>query len=271
MSVLIEHLAVRDGRAVFRVGDASGETMVLKVSAEHDGLADEVSARAMLRAEGFPVAAPLSYLTGPPALLTLPWVDGRPVDGSCPDDSLREVGRLLARAHDMPAAGPFGGHATWSGWMGGWLSHALRWWDAEVPEAVGMLDGMSEVLADLAEPMDDAARSTILFDAPPAHFLCGLDGAVAMIDVERLRAGDPAMDLAVLELWDPEIMSPVVRGYDEKRLHDDPTFERRRSFYVVLRAVAAAEWHSDELADPVRREQFVEIARRRVPHLHVGG
>lgn len=133
MTHLVTTLAVRDSRATLRVGDRSNGFAVIKASSVRDGFADEVHARALLMDAGFPVAAPLSYVAGPPSILTLPWVGGRPVDSTCPAASLRRVGELLARVHEIPATGPFAGNATWSGWMAGWLSHAAQWWAEAVP------------------------------------------------------------------------------------------------------------------------------------------
>lgn len=267
MTHLLTHLAGRADRATFRVGEADGPCSVVKVSTAYDGFADEVRARAALSASGFPVAVPLSYVQGPPALLTLPWVEGRALDPTCPVASLHQAGRLLARVHGMPATGAFAGNDTWSGWMAGWLSHATGWWRSAAPDEPGLLATMGETLADLAPAMDRASGSTILFDAPPAHFLCLPDGDVAMIDVEGMRVGDPAMDLAVLEVWDSEIMGAVLSGYMAERPLGDLSFDRRRSFYLVLRALAAAEWHGTALEDPLRQEHFMGVVRRGVAQM----
>lgn len=269
MTHLLTLLARRQDRATYRVGEADGPYSVIKVSTAHDGFADEVRARAALAAWGFPVAAPLSYLVGPPALLTLPWVDGRALDPTCPPASLRQAGRLLARVHSIPASGAFAGNETWSGWMAGWLSHAARWWQAAAPDEPDLLAPMSEMLAELAPAMDQASGSTILFDAPPAHFLCRPDGDVAMIDVEAMRSGDPAMDLAVLEVWDPEIMGAVLSGYLAERPLRDTSFDRRRGFYLVLRALAAAEWHGAALEDLRGQEHFEKVVRRGVAQVEL--
>jgi aminoglycoside phosphotransferase (APT) family kinase protein len=176
-------------------------------------------------------------------------VDGEAVNEQHPDSVLESIGALLARVHEVECAVDFAGNATWSGWMGGWLSHALGWWAGERPDdAVRGID-LPGRLEHLSSSMEDACSAAILFDGRPDHLLVTDDGGIAMIDVEELRRGDPAMDIAVLSLWIPTATPRIVRGYRAAGGPVGTHFDERVSFYRTLRTLAAAEWHQDQLAD----------------------
>lgn len=255
-------IAERSERATLRVGWRGQPSVTVKVSVVADGFANEVASRTLLYGAGLEIALPLSYVPGPPAVLTLPWLEGASVDGTSQESVLEEVGTLMARIHGLNGGPPFAGNSTWSSWMRGWLSHAIEWWDREVSTDIGRMSYLPHVLDGLADEMDAAATSMILFDCRPEHFIVTPTGGVGMIDTEELRAGDPAMDLAVIELWEPGILPAVIRGYTRLGRELDRTFADRRRFYVIIRSLAAAEWHSAVVPDPDIRDRCVRLARQ---------
>ena len=70
-----------------------------------------------------------------------------------------------------------------------------------------------------------------------------------MIDVENLRIGDPAMDIAVLAVWVPSAVPAIMAGFAAEGGVIDDVFVRRMRYYTTVRTLAAAEWHRDELGD----------------------
>lgn len=241
-------LARRRGRVTTRIRTPDGD-VVVKESRNASEFVREVTARETLSTAGLPVAQPITHRVGPPSVLRLPWVDGEAVGEQHPDSVLERIGALLARVHEVEGAVDFGGNETWSGWMGGWLSHALNWWAGARPEDARRGVDLLGRLAHLSSSMEDSCSAAILFDGRPDHFLVTDGGGIAMIDVEELRRGDPAMDIAVLSLWIPTATASIVRGYRAAGGPVGSRFDERVSFYRTLRTLAAAEWHRDQLAD----------------------
>lgn len=253
-------LAARNERVTLKQVEAGGTPVVRKVSRVADGFASEVAARETLTRLDLPVASPLSYELGAPSVLTLPWITGSAIGPSTPPPLLEEVGALLAAVHAQPGGPPYAGNSTWSRWMQGWLSHAIEWWDRGFPAERGRMSALEQRLDGLAESMDGAANRLILFDGRPEHFLIARSG-LQLIDTEELRAGDPAMDFAVMSIWSPAIVPVVSAGYRRAGGAIDGTFEERVRFYSVLRALAAAEWHSSIVDEPATSVRFVNFAR----------
>ena len=229
--------------------DASLGRRVVKVSTNDDEFAPEVNARATLRASGLPVAEPLSYQPKAPSTLTLPWVEGDALSADHPTSAHERVGALLARVHQIPAIAEFGGNTTWSSWMQGWLSTACAWWESVRPHQAVPFGVLSDRLAELSPAMDADAEGSILFDGRPEHFVVDDSLEIQMIDVEQLKAGDPAMDVGVLAVWIPEAVPAIVSGFAAVSGPVDETFQARVEFYTLLRTLAAAQWHLERLHD----------------------
>lgn len=241
-------LARRAGRVTTRIR-TSRDDVVVKESLNASEFVREVTARETLARAGLPVAVPITHRVGPPSVLRLPWVDGEALNEQHPDSVLESIGALLARVHAIEGAVDFAGNETWSEWMDGWLSHALDWWTSERPDDALRGVNLPGRLEHLSSSMEDACSAAILFDGRPDHFLVTNSGGIAMIDVEELRRGDPAMDIAVLSLWILTATACIVRGYRAAGGLVGSHFDERVSFYRTLRTLAAAEWHQDQLAD----------------------
>ncbi len=228
------------GRSTVQVRDDEGQLYVLKTADAPGALAGDVGANGTLRAAGLPVPEIIAQRDGPPAVLVLRWIDGDPIESTCPDQPLREVGRLLRAVHALPGGPPFSGQPTIAAWIAAWTVEVAAWWptvgagDTQVRHLLGRLHDLEPLLA-------ERAGCLTLFDGRAEHFLVR-DGRVAgLIDLHDVGPGDPAMDLAVIGLTDDRLIPEVLNGYLAE--HDeDHALRRLIPFYLLLRRLAGAEW-----------------------------
>nr|WP_240977877.1 aminoglycoside phosphotransferase family protein [Planctomonas sp. JC2975] len=242
-------LAQQEDRLTVLFREGEGRPIVVKMSPKADEFGREVRARTLLAKAGMPVLLPSGHQRIAPSTLTLPWIPGDALSERHPRAVCERVGALLARVHAVRTDSNFGGNATWSQWMAGWSRHALAWWRAAPPGEDVANVGFERALADLGPSMDAACDGAILFDGRPDHFIVGADEQVSMIDVEELRTGDPAMDVAVLGVWIPQAVSAIVAGFIAAGGRTGELFDERVRYYTILRTLAAAEWHRDHLND----------------------
>jgi aminoglycoside phosphotransferase (APT) family kinase protein len=233
----------REGRLVARVETTVGPVAV-KVSGNAGAFVTEEAAVRRLARAGLPVAAVIAHAEGPPACLVLTWVEGAALSSASSPEAQREAGAILRGVHLLGAGpgGAFGGEPSWDLWMAGWLNNVLSWWStvATVDDTV-----RREVWAwydELRPLLTTRGDDLMLFDGRPEHILVRGDGRVGLIDVSELRAGDAAMDLAVLAVDDPDLLDGVLAGYrpDGEEL---AVFDRLVPFYTFLRRLARAEWY----------------------------
>lgn len=170
----------------------------------------------------------------------------------------RHVGRALRTIHQIPAT-------TWTSTAyqdtaydahkRSWLDAVLAWWTS-LPEADSDVPSTCErayAWFERVRPMIAASYDTlILFDGRPDHFLVEDGELRGIIDVETLWAGDPAMDLAVLECNAPGILAGVLDGYGPSPA-EALRFHKVIPFFTFLRALSAAQW-SLEQAPPGLRD-----------------
>jgi aminoglycoside phosphotransferase (APT) family kinase protein len=255
-------LARRDPRITMAYLRHGAESLVVKLSIEPDEFAREARARELLAAAGLPVLPALAYQPLAPSTLTVPWVPGTALNSEFPTAVRREVGALLARLHRLDAPIDFGGNETWSAWLAGWSSHAADWWRSADPGARDDASALHAAALRLGPTMDSACRGAILFDGRPDHFIVDADQTIQLIDVEELRRGDPAMDIAVLSVWLPRIIPDVVAGYLAEGGVLGTDFAERVAFYTTLRTLAAAEWHRAELGDERTARELLKGLKR---------
>jgi aminoglycoside phosphotransferase (APT) family kinase protein len=233
-------LVRREGRLVARVETAAGP-VALKISGDPGAFAAEEAAVRRLAGAGLPVARVIAHAEGPPACLVLTWVEGTALSSASPPETQRAAGALLRQVHRLGAGAgaTFGGQPGWEVWMAGWLNHALAWWSsvASVDEAVR---GGAWAWYQMLKPqLGTRGDHLMLFDGRPEHILVAGDGRLGLIDVSELRAGDAAMDLAVLAVEDPDLLDGALAGYGP----ECAGFESLIPFYVFLRRLARAEWY----------------------------
>ncbi len=256
----LEVLAWRDGRIVCRARTPIGD-IVVKASEIRDEFEEEAIAMARLQAIGLPVSDVISIERGPPALLIASWANGNPITSTTDPDTLRKVGLILSRIHEQPAGPPFSGNESIAAWIEGWFGTVMRWWLAIDARSVELEAQCHQWLEAVKPVLAGRGGTMALFDGRPDHFLVDEGGNVRLIDVADLQPGDPAMDLAVLELDAPGILTHVLEGYAPVP-SDREAITTLVPFYVFLRALSGAEWQHRMLGNDDATHLYLEVARR---------
>lgn len=218
-------LAERPGRVVARLHTPDGHRAVLKADRAPGSFAPEVAAIERLR--GFPVPTVLAHRPDAAGwdVLVLSWTEGAPLSAESPRAAQEEAGRLLRRIHRMP---PGPRRSTVAEWIASWVDELAAWWEYG--------DRLRRWHDDVRPVLAGRPGSLMLFDARPEHFRVAGERVSGLIDLHDLGPGDPAMDLAAINLDDPGLLPGVLRGYGGE---PDPLV----SFFTAVRAVASAEWH----------------------------
>jgi len=251
----IDLLAGREDRIVCRV-QVGGELFVAKVSGTADAFGEEAAANARLHALGLPVSVIDTVEPGPPAIFVAGWAHGVRVTARTNPAALRDIGAILRRIHRLPATPPYSGNPTLLAWIEGWFRAVLHWW-LEMGARASDVEALSWAwLAAVTPHLANREGAMTLFDGRPEHFLVDGAGAIRMIDVADLQGGDPAMDLAVLELDEPGILHPVLAGYGPSAVEME-RFRHLVPFHVFLRALSAAEWQARIVGDSVASERYL--------------
>jgi aminoglycoside phosphotransferase (APT) family kinase protein len=126
------------------------------------------------------------------------------------------------------------------GWMAGWLNVSVPWWISDgAPPAMG--DRWWAWFHRLQPLLSERDRCLTLFDGRPEHFIVNGSSMAGLIDLHDAQPGDPAMDLALLDLHEPATTTQVVAGYDLTQ-DERAIFAELVPFYRFLRGVAAVDW-----------------------------
>lgn len=234
-------------RALYRQPDraiylAEASCIVLKVYVDAAALRREWAVAQRARAAALPVPELLAFAPGPPAVIAMRHVAGRPLT-SGQSDAAREAGALLARFHRLGARPPFAtGRATWEEHIAAWAERELARLDR-----LGIL--RDEQIAALRQSFADqrdrlAARPIALLhgDLQPAHIIVDRRGerVVALLDFADAQPGDPLLDIAVLTLRDGALIGPVLAGYGQ--IADDAATRALLATYRLLRHLAEVPW-----------------------------
>ena len=207
---------------------------------------------------GIPVSTVVELQAGPPAVLIVTWADGVSISSTTDAAVLSQVGTILRRIHSLPAHGPWSGHPSIAEWITNWVAIVSPWWQ-ETGVDVRLVHALRDWLAAIRPLLGDEHGTQMLFDGRPEHFLVDTGNTLHLIDVADLQAGDPAMDLAVLELDAPGILGDVSAGYAPTPTERD-RIARLVPFYVALRALAGAEWHARKGGDIAVVERNLAVA-----------
>jgi Ser/Thr protein kinase RdoA (MazF antagonist) len=249
--------------------DTDAGPLVVKRDAAPDAFAVEVAAHQLLGAAGLPVAPVLAQRSVAPAYLVLPWTEGVALSSASARNVRREAGATLRRVHRLgadaapePAGRPrYAGNKSWDAWMSGWLRHAAQWWGQAGradPLRIELLRGWHERLQPL---LATRGGDLTLFDGRPEHIRVstqpGDQHLAGIIDLGEVRAGDAAMDLAVLAISDPRLLPDVLDGY-RLTSAEKPVFNRLIPYYLHLRRLAAAEYNNQH-GDPALAGQIMAL------------
>ncbi len=263
----ITPLQERPGRLVARV-ETRGGPLVIKAATDPGAFATEVAAIARLAGHGLPVSGVVAVSAGPPSYLVLSWTEGAQLTSASPLAAQREAGALLRRVHAIRPAWlgetRYAGEPTWDSWMAGWLNSALAWWGTVSP--AGLLDP-PRVWAwfhALRPLLATRGHDLMLFDGRPEHWIVRGETMAGLIDVSELRVGDAAMDLGVIAVPDPELLTGVLDGY-----RPDPeeraVFDRLVPFYTFLRRISAAEYYQRFGTPDEVQQMLARIAATEIP------
>ncbi len=233
-------IQIDESSIVLRIETDRG-TVVLKGKTEAERPATEFATNQLLRDAGVPVAPLIAYGDEPVAYLVCGWLEGSPLSSASSTSAQRKAGALLRQIHDRGGGPPYSGNQTWEGWMEGWLNHALAWWRDSGGADTSSVDAAWAAFRSLEPTLATRGHHFILFDGRPEHFLTIDDEISGIVDLELARGGDGAMDLGVMGVSDPQLLTEVLTGYGP-----DPAeaqiLDRLVPFYVFLRRLAAAEW-----------------------------
>ena len=144
--------------------------------------------------------------------------------------------------------------------MRGWTQHALHYW-IQTGEAPGdATDRVSRWFVQLQPLFEGRGDRLILFDGRPEHFIWTTAEELYPIDVAELRSGDGVMDVAQMALHVPSRLPQVLQGYGAL----GEAGQVLLTFYVFLRALAAAEWDEQRLGGH-RRDAYLNVAASSLP------
>ena len=235
----LQQRATGRGRAGF-AGTGPGVEMVVKAYEDAPALAHEVGVLGLARDRGAPVPEVLAFEPGPPAVVVMTRLPGRPLTSAMGDGPAVEVGAALRVVHGLPAAPPYsGGQHRWD--------EFVAWSAQREAAACARLEILSSTqaaaAADLLGEARDllAGRPTVLIhgDLQADHVLVEDGRLSGLIDFVDAQPGDGLLDVAVLTLWDEALAGPVLHGLG---LAADGATAELLDRYRVLRHLAAAAW-----------------------------
>ena len=235
-------------RAVVEVR-AGHDLRVIKVDTSASRFKTEVHMLGAAAAGGVPVPRVLLADATLPSVLVLTRVGGVGLnDGNV--SAWTDAGRVIKRIHRLPVAlQPFEPAMSWRQAMFSWIDEAITTGvtgEELTPAAVEWLrDALRQRALNTDAPLDCPLHG----DCQPDHFLLEGDRVAGVIDFGDACSGDPAWDLAVLTLWQPERLIDVLAGYAP----DPVTRTRLRRIvpvYRTLRHLGAARWQRQHGYDP---------------------
>ena len=232
----------RDPEAIVLRVETNRGPVVLKVKHEAERPAIEAETTRRLQLAGLPVEPLVGYGSLPMPHIVRGWLPGAPLTSGSPRSAQREAGALLRRIHDLGGGPPYAGNQTWDEWMHGWLNHALGWWRDSGHADKSRIDAAWAWFSNIRSLLARRGHHFILFDGRPEHFLVHEDRISGIVDLEAARGGDNGMDLGVMAVADPTLLSEVLVGYDADPA-ESAVLHELVPFYVFLRRLAAAEWN----------------------------
>jgi len=193
-------------------------------------------------AMGVPIPEMLGFEAGPPAVLAMKQVIGRPLSSRYPF-AAKEAGKYLQRFHNIGAHPPFsGGQQQWDAF--------ISWWENAEIEKVRRLDVLDPLqISELQEHFDHlqpllVQRPIVLLhgDLQTAHILVDpqTEKVLAFLDFADVQPGDPLLDIAVVTLWDHALTDFLLEGYSG--IANNEETQQLLSLYRLLRHLGEIPW-----------------------------
>jgi aminoglycoside phosphotransferase (APT) family kinase protein len=191
---------------------------------------------------GVPIPEMLGFEAGPPTVLAMKQVLGRPLTSrnTC---AVKEAGSYLQRFHMIGAHPPFsGGQQQWEAF--------ISWWENEEIEKLkrlGVLD--PHQMRKLQEQFEAlrpllVQRPIVLLhgDLQTAHILVDpqTEQVLAFLDFADAQPVDPLLDIAVVTLWDQELTDFLLEGYSG--IAKTAETQQLLALYRLLRHLAEIPW-----------------------------
>jgi aminoglycoside phosphotransferase (APT) family kinase protein len=235
----LKPLYLQPDRALFL---AENLGIIFKVYMTGKALQREYAIAQEAGAIGVPIPEMLGFEAGPPAVLAMKQVIGRPLSSRYPC-AAKEAGRYLQRFHTIGAHPPFsGGHQQWAAF--------ISWWVQEETEKVKRLEvldpfQMSKLQEQLAHLLPLLAQRPIVLlhgDLQTAHILVDpqTEHVLAFLDFADAQAGDPLLDIAVVTLWDHGLTDFLLEGYSGIAGNEET--QQLLSLYRLSRHLAEIPW-----------------------------
>lgn len=235
----LKPLYLQPDRALFL---AENLHIILKVYRAGRALQREYDIAQKASAIGVPIPKMLGFEAGPPAVLAMQQVIGRPLSSRIPF-AAKEAGRYLQRFHMIGAHPPFsGGQQQWDAFISWWVQEEI-----EKVKRLAVLDLLQ--LSELQEQFDHmqpllAQRPIVLLhgDLQAAHILVDpqTEHVLAFLDFADAQPGDPLLDIAVLTLWDHGLTGFLLEGYSG--IANTEETQQLLSLYRLLRHLAEIPW-----------------------------
>jgi len=202
---------------------------------------------------GLPVPQVLAYGEDPVSFAFLNWIEGEPLTKESPISAQIEAGRLIMRINYLSNRPPYDREYSYDSWMEGWLNVAMTYWSHQEGVTTQMIDNVWDGFYGIRSLLATRGTQFMLQDGRPDHFMV-LNGKInGIIDLHDCQPGDGAMDLAVFGLFNESLLDNALKGYEADR-QEQEAIKELVPFYLFLRRLAAAEFHSKSGSDGVGQQ-----------------
>lgn len=223
---------------------ACGESFIVKADTRGAFLQNEVTAQRHAEAAGVPVPDIIAAAADPIPALAMRWVEGVALHARPSPAAWRDAGRVLRLAHGASVLRRR--DERWGDFVHDWFARELPY----LVEHHGLVAEDADVAlrhaGELRASLNRRPLAWLHGDCQAAHFLIDptTERVTAVLDWADAQEGDPAIDLAVLTLFDDGVLGHVLDGYEaapEFREH----VMRTLPLYRAVRGAGAARWLDD--------------------------
>lgn len=246
---------------VYRVTTDDGRKVIVRIAFDDRSFDAEAAAMRQARAAGVPVpeivaVAPITTVRGPRAAMVMAAASGRPLAELEPSFSADQraavythVGAAMRVIHSVPL-NHFGTvddvFAAWDDLVDAWVAACQR--AAPALRGAGLADDeIAGLLTQVASLRASARPSAVLChgDLSTEHIFVDDDLRVsAIIDWGQASAAEPALDLAILRMFHPDVeLAWLQRGYGPEASFN-AAFQRRMTAHTTVVAIHYLDFDS---------------------------